>query len=125
MIGDELHHVLLVWIGTSRRTPQLRRALQLHEALRANPDGVEHELKRNALTGPLVAEMRPLRRQADSFHWRVAVVSSQDWSTTETRLLSSANNDGMDWWDLRRLTDLAAARLDPSWLEATTEIFSQ
>lgn len=120
-VGDELQHVLLVWIGAKSRGKAITQAISLSEALE-NPHTVEQALSRQRTTKSIVAEMRPMRRDADTTEWRVALISEKPWSKAERTKLEAIGSGRLDWWDRSSLSELTAARQDPTWLTASTEI---
>lgn len=119
-VGSELQGVLLVWVGREGRAATISSALGLHEATRQQASELEQQLARHRQTRPIIADLRPLRRNAESFEWRVVVVSATAWSPAEQRNLDLV--DHLDRWDGPRLDELVAARLEPGWLDASTTV---
>ncbi len=120
--ADELHHVLFVWIAGRARSNQIDRALELSAALTGRAEQVERELMHATLTQPLISELRPLRRSFESWAWRVAIISDRGWTRAEKERLDRADSTKLDRWTSDQLEELAAARLDPAWLQATTHV---
>lgn len=119
-IGDELQHVVLVWIGLNNRKASLSEAIELHDAVVARPEEIERQLLRLRQAKSIISEMRPQRRAVGAVEWRVALVSEKPWSNAEVRAITGLSH--LDRWDTARINDLVAARLEPGWLGDTVHV---
>lgn len=112
-------HVVFVWVrdGASR-DPDLSNALEVGGLVKRNSDTLESKIQESDASSELHSELRRVRREADTYSWKVVAVTPTSWGASEDEIA----NLGIDAWDAARMSRIAAAQRDPSLLRKTLTI---